>query len=113
MPTEGYCFTLLSKGVDHVAFTPESDSAPKAPEDSAAWAKTTAEQLRGWNFNSLGAWSSPQIYTASLAYSPMVDVAASAGRDVCIDGAPLETLTSRMKAVNPGLDASHTKVPVL
>jgi|ERR1035441_7100258 hypothetical protein len=77
---EGNAF--FSKGVDHVAFTPESDSSSKAPEDPAAWAKTTTEQLRGWNFNTLGAWSSPQIYTAGLAYAPMVDVAASAGRDV-------------------------------
>ena len=43
---EGNAF--FSKGVDHVAFAPESDSAPKAPDDPAAWAKTTAEQLRGW-----------------------------------------------------------------
>ncbi|MGO9201680.1 MAG: beta-agarase [Limisphaerales bacterium] len=77
---------LFSKGVDHVAFTPESDSAPKAPGDPAAWAKTTAQQLRGWNFNTLGAWSSPELYTVGLAYAPMVDVAASAGRDVWLKG---------------------------
>ena len=77
---------LFSKGVDHVAFAPESDSAPKAPEDPAAWGKTTAEQLRGWGFNTLGAWSAPQTYSAGLAYAPMVDVAASAGRDVWLKG---------------------------
>ena len=51
---EGNAF--FSKGVDHVSFAPESDSAPQAPHDLAAWAKTTAEQLRNWNFNTLGAW---------------------------------------------------------
>jgi endoglucanase len=80
---EGNAF--FSKGVDHVDPTPESNSS-KAPDDRAAWAKSTAEQLRGWNFNTLGAWSSPQIYTAGLAYTPMVDVAASAGRDVWLKG---------------------------
>jgi agarase len=85
---EGNAF--FSKGVDHVAFTPESDSAPKAPDDPAAWARTTAEQLRGWNFNTLGAWSSPQLYTAGLAYAPMADVAASAGRDVWLKGGVID-----------------------
>lgn len=85
---EGNAF--FSKGVDHVNFSPESDSAPKAPADPAAWAKSTAEQLRGWNFNTLGAWSSPQIYTAGLAYAPMVDVAASAGRNVWLKGGVID-----------------------
>jgi hypothetical protein len=80
---EGNAF--FSKGVDHVDLSPESDSS-KAPDDPTAWAKSTAEQLRGWNFNTLGAWSSPQIYAAGLAYAPMVDVAASAGRDVWLKG---------------------------
>ncbi len=84
VPPEGNAF--FSKGVDHVAFAPESDSAPKAPEDPAAWGKTTAEQLRGWGFNTLGAWSAPQTYSVGLAYAPMVDVAASAGRDVWLKG---------------------------
>jgi hypothetical protein len=64
----------------------ESDASPKAPDDPVAWARTTAEQLRGWNFNTLGAWSSPQTYTFGLAYAPMVNVAASAGRDVWLKG---------------------------
>ncbi len=81
---EGNAF--FSKGVDHIAFAPESDSSPKAPDNPAVWAKTTAEQLRGWNFNTAGAWSAPQLYTAGLAYAPMVDVAASAGRDVWLKG---------------------------
>jgi hypothetical protein len=80
---EGNAF--FSKSVDHVDLSPESDSS-KAPDDPTAWAKSTAEQLRGWNFNTLGARSSPQIYAAGLAYAPMVDVAASAGRDVWLKG---------------------------
>jgi hypothetical protein len=92
---EGNAF--FSKGVDHVSFTPESDSAPKAPDDLATWVKATAEQLRGWNFNTLGAWSSPQIYTAGLAYAPMVDVAASAGRDVWLKGGVVDYFSSQFQ----------------
>jgi hypothetical protein len=58
---------FFSKGVDHVAFAPESDSAPKAPDDPAAWSKTKAEQLRCWGFNTLGAWSAPETYNAGPA----------------------------------------------
>ena len=85
---EGNAF--LSKGVDHVSFTPESDSALRAPDDPAAWARTTAGQLRGWGFNTLGAWSSPRLYPACLAYAPMVNVAASAGRDVWLKGGVID-----------------------
>ncbi len=92
---EGNAF--FSKGVDHVAFAPESDSAPKAPADLGAWAKSTAEQLRGWGFNTLGAWSAPQIYGSGLAYAPMVDVAASAGRDVWLKGGVVDYFSSEFQ----------------
>ncbi len=92
---EGNAF--FSKGVDHVDFRPESDSAPKAPDNPAAWAKTTAQLLRGWNFNTLGAWSSPQLFTESLAYAPMVDVAASAGRDVWLKGGVVDYFSSQFQ----------------
>src|ERR1035441_5761936 len=42
---------FFSKGVDNVSYAPESDNAPKAPADPAAWAKGTSRQLREWNFN--------------------------------------------------------------
>jgi hypothetical protein len=92
---EGNAF--FSKGVDHVSFAPESDSAPEAPHDLAAWAKTAAEQLGGWNFNTLGAWSSTQMYTVGLAYAPMVDVAASAGRDVWLKGGVVDYFSAEFQ----------------
>jgi len=91
---EGNAF--FSKGVDHVNFAPESDSAPKVPDDPAAWAKA-AEQLRGWNFNTLGAWSSPQMYSNGLAYAPMVDVAASGGRNVWLKGGIVDYFSSQFQ----------------
>src|ERR1035438_9359730 len=48
---------FFSKGVDNVSYKTESDNAPKAPADPAAWAKGTSRQLREGNFNTAGAWS--------------------------------------------------------
>src|SRR5512141_2939297 len=53
---------FFSKGVDNVSFAPESDTSPKPPADTAAWAKRTVKQLRDWNLNTIGAWSSPVLY---------------------------------------------------
>ncbi|HEY2013812.1 MAG TPA: hypothetical protein VGH38_09950 [Bryobacteraceae bacterium] len=81
---EGNAF--FSKGVDNVSFSPESDSSPKAPADPAAWAKAASGQLRGWNFNTVGAWSAPQLYTTGIAYAPVINIASSVQRDVWLKG---------------------------
>jgi hypothetical protein len=81
---EGNAF--FSKGVDNVSFAPENDTAPKAPEDTAAWAKRTAAGLHTWNLNTIGAWSSPVLYGEGIAYAPVLGIAASAGRDVWLKG---------------------------
>src|ERR1039458_5579339 len=64
---------FFSKGVDNVNYTPEGDSAPRAPADLAAWAATASRQLRGWNFNTVGAWSARQLYTSGIAYAPVIN----------------------------------------
>ncbi len=77
---------FFSKGVDNVNYAPESDSSPKPPDDTAAWAKATARQLHEWNFNTAGAWSAQQMYTTGIAYAPVLNIGASAGRDVWLKG---------------------------
>lgn len=77
---------FFSKGVDHVNYAPESNSAPPAPSDVGAWAKMAAGQLRSWNFNTAGAWSASEIYPAGIAYTPIVNVAAAVARDVWLKG---------------------------
>ena len=65
---------FFSKGVDNVSYGPEADSSPKAPDDLAAWAAMAAGQLRLWNFNTAGAWAASQIYTAGIAYAPVLNI---------------------------------------
>ena len=77
---------FFSKGVDNVSYMPEADSAPRAPDDPAAWAKSASRQLHDWNFNTVGAWSARQMYTTGIAYAPVINVAASVQRDVWLKG---------------------------
>ncbi len=81
---EGNAF--FSKGVDNVSYSPEAKSSPKPPDDPAAWAKSTAEQLRDWNFNTAGAWSARELAGTGIVYAPVIDIAASVQRDLWLKG---------------------------
>src|SRR5579863_7022425 len=72
---------FFSKGVDNVSYRPESSSSPKAPGNPEEWATVAARQLRGWNFNTVGAWSVAELYQKGIAYAPVIDMAASVERD--------------------------------
>ena len=82
---------FLSKGVNHVNF--QADTAPKlgySPYLRAvqskygseeAWAKAIVERLRGWGFNTLGAWSSPSTFNQKMPYTLNLNLATRAGAD--------------------------------
>ena len=48
--------------------------------------RPAARQLRGWNFNTVGAWSAPQLYGKGIVYAPVIDMAASVQRDLWLKG---------------------------
>ena len=81
---EGYAF--FSKGVDNVNYRPEAASSPKPPADPNAWASAAVRQLRGWNFNTAGAWSVSEVYDKGLVYAPVINMAAAVQRDVWLKG---------------------------
>jgi agarase len=81
---DGYVF--FSKGVCHVAFSREASSSPAEPSDRAAWSKATAQQLKGWNFNTVGNWSYPEMFKTGLAYAPAINIAGTAARDARAEG---------------------------
>ncbi|MGH9666538.1 MAG: beta-agarase [Bryobacteraceae bacterium] len=85
---------FFSKGVDNVSYAPESDSSPKPPADPVAWAKSAARQLRDWNFNTVGAWSARELYSTGIAYAPVINIAASVGRDVWLQGRVIDYFSS-------------------
>jgi hypothetical protein len=108
---------FFSKGVDNVSYAPEADSSPKAPDDLTAWAAMATGQLRGWNFNTAGAWSASQIYTAGIGYAPVVNIASSVGRDVWLKGGVVDYFSPEFHdaadRVAQRLCAPHAKDPWL
>jgi hypothetical protein len=85
---EGNAF--FSKGVCHVNYAPESDHSPPPPADTGAWALRVARQLREWGFNTAGAWSARELDSAGIAYSPVINMAASVQRDVWLKGGAVD-----------------------
>lgn len=91
---EGHAF--FSKGVCHVSYV--ADNAPSLGYSpygrvtaqkygsAEAWARSTAERMKAWGLNSVGAWSSQEMHRQGLAYAPIVDIAASAARDLWLRG---------------------------
>ncbi|MGB9759213.1 MAG: beta-galactosidase [Thermoproteota archaeon] len=84
---DGYVF--LSKGVNHVDYygdySPALGYSPYNKVVSAkygspqAWAKETTERLRSWGFNTIGAWSSEELFSQGMPYTIILDFAAQAG----------------------------------
>jgi len=86
--TQGKKF--ISLGVNHVSF--EGDYAPslkyspykenviKKYGGINAWASITAERLKKWGFNTIGAWSSPEMFNQNLVYTVILNFAESTGR---------------------------------
>lgn len=80
---------FISKGVNHVSFTadfsPALNYSPyarvtmKKYQTESRWATATAERLKSWNFNTVGAWSSSALYDEGLAFTINLNIAAEAG----------------------------------
>jgi hypothetical protein len=112
---EGNVF--FSKGVDNVNYRPEAKSSPKPPDDPAAWAKSTARQLRDWDFNTAGAWSARELAGTGIVYAPVVDMAASVQRDLWLKGGVVDYFSEEFRAaagrVAEAKCAPHAKDPWL
>ena len=80
---------FISKAVNHVSYV--ADMAPSlnySPYGRATqqkygeeekWAKATCERLRGWGFNTIGAWSSASTFKQNVPYCVILDLAAAGG----------------------------------
>ena len=80
---------FISKGVNHVSFTadycpalgysPYGRVTKEKYGDARSWAKAAVERLRSWNFNTIGAWSSPETFEQGMPYTVILNMAAKAG----------------------------------
>ena len=55
------------------------------------------KQLRGWNFNTAGAWSASQLYTAGIVYAPIVNMASAVQRDVWLKGGVVDYFSKEFR----------------
>ncbi|MBD3180940.1 hypothetical protein GF312_01540 [Candidatus Poribacteria bacterium] len=82
---------FISKGVNHVTFrgdhspalgrSPYHDFVSKKYESHQDWAETVVERMKGWGFNTIGAWSDSETYVYDMAYTPILNIGANAGGD--------------------------------
>ncbi len=82
---------FFSKGGCTVSYTADYCSklgyAPYARTTAAKygsaqkWAETTAARLRGWGLNTIGAWSSREMFEQKLPYTVLVGIAEGGGAD--------------------------------
>ncbi len=82
---------MLSIGVDAIRYegdrtkgtgpSPYMNTVASKYTSRSAWAKVTIERLRDWGFNTIGAWSGPELYDSGLAYTIILDLATKSGAD--------------------------------
>ncbi|MGH9404561.1 MAG: beta-agarase [Terriglobia bacterium] len=83
--------TTISIGVDAITYdgdrtvgggpSPYLETVEKAYPSRGAWDRTAIERLRKWGFNSIGAWSDPELWKLGMPYTVILNIAARAGAD--------------------------------
>jgi hypothetical protein len=79
----------LSMGVDHISYEadrirgtgpcPYAEALDKIYPDRNAWALMTLARLRLWGFNTVAAWSDPELGEYKVPYTIILDIAQHAG----------------------------------
>jgi len=81
----------LSMGVNHIRYAPDKvrgtgpslyeAAVKKIYPDPNTWALRTLARLRMWGFNTIAAWSDPDLWDHKVPYTVILDIAESAGAD--------------------------------
>ena len=117
---------FLSKGVNNVSFraddarqlgySPYQRAVQSKYGSQEAWAKAAVARLRGWGFNTLGAWSSPSTSEHNMPYTINLGLATRAGAN-WLKGAVGDFFSAdfeqRMEAACRQLCEPHAKDPWL
>ncbi|RJP23458.1 MAG: beta-agarase [Candidatus Omnitrophota bacterium] len=82
---------FISKGVNHISYTadfcpplgysPYGRTTEKKYGSAEAWSIAAAENLRRWNFNTVGSWSDEGMRRQQIPYTLILNIAAKAGGD--------------------------------
>src|ERR1035441_2898004 len=104
---------FFSKGVDNISYEPEAPTSPKLHSDAGVWATETVRQLRDWKFNTAGAWSAKEIDQQPIAYTVVLDIAASVENDLWVKGGVVDYFSPQFREaadkVAARLCAPHSK----
>ncbi len=83
--------TTLSIGVDTIRYegdriqgtraAPYLEAVKKLYPDRASWGQAVLARLRSWGFNTIGAWSDPELWDLEMPYTIILDIAERAGAD--------------------------------
>jgi agarase len=82
---------FISKGVNAINFqgdyspslgySPYNRVVSRKYGSAEAWARATAMRLREFGFNTVGAWSSGELFTLGMPYTVILNIAATAGAE--------------------------------
>jgi len=106
----------LSIGVDAIRFegdrvhgtgpSPYEENVSKKFATRQAWMDATVQRLREWGFNTVGAWSGPELNQSGFAYSLILDFAAKSGAD-WQHGHPVDVYDPRFEATATRIAAAE------
>ena len=82
----GICHITYKGDTDPSGYSPYGEAAQRRYGDAETWAAAQAKRLRRWGFNTVGAWSSEEMFHQGLAYTVMLGVAGRVQRDVWLHG---------------------------
>jgi hypothetical protein len=96
----------LSIGVDNVVYagdrirgtgpSPYLQAVERIYPDRSAWDRRAVDRLRAWGFNTLGAWSDPELVDLHTPYTVILDFAAASGAD-WLRGRPVDVYDPRFE----------------
>jgi hypothetical protein len=96
----------LSVGMDTVRYegdrirgtrdAPYLEAVKKRYGGREAWEQETLARLRGWGFNTLGAWCDAELWPRGMAYTVILDIADKAGAD-WLHGKPVDVYGPRFE----------------
>jgi hypothetical protein len=80
---------MLSTGVDHISYEsdrikgtgtcPYAEALDHIYSDRNAWGLEALARIRRWGFNTVGAWSDPELWIHAVPYTVILDFATHAG----------------------------------
>ncbi|MGQ9525538.1 MAG: beta-galactosidase [Armatimonadota bacterium] len=76
---------------------PYNEAVEKRYGSESAWAKAVAERLRSWGFNTIGAWSSPSLWTQDMAYTVILNLGAASVHDAWLRGGFPDVFSPRFR----------------